>query len=94
MYKRQAAIEDMETADLLCVIYVTGIKNNELREKLLEINHPTVEKFERESTHSTRPRSSWTKCAPQPPWPLPNRPEEGSSRETRGKTTTAARKVR
>ena len=25
-----AAIEDMETADLLCVIYVTGIKNDEL----------------------------------------------------------------
>ena len=31
-----AAIDDMETADLLCVIYVTGIKNDELREKLLE----------------------------------------------------------
>ena len=25
-----AAIEDMETADLLCVIYMTGIKNDEL----------------------------------------------------------------
>ena len=42
-----AAIEDMETADLLCVIYVTGIKNNELREKLLEINNPTITKFDR-----------------------------------------------
>ena len=37
----------METADLLCVIYVTGIKNNELREKLLEISRPTIEKFDR-----------------------------------------------
>ena len=37
----------METADLLCVIYVTGIKNNELREKLLEISCPTIEKFDR-----------------------------------------------
>ena len=41
-----AAIEDMETADLLCVIYVTGIKNNELRAKLLEISRPTIEKFD------------------------------------------------
>ena len=37
-----AAIEEMETADLLCVIYMTGIKNNELREKLLEISRPTI----------------------------------------------------
>ena len=42
-----AAIEDMETADLLCVIYVTGIKNDELREKLLEITDPTIAKFDR-----------------------------------------------
>ena len=37
----------MDTADLLCVIYVTGIKNNELCEKLLEISRPTIEKFDR-----------------------------------------------
>ena len=42
-----AAIEDMETADLLCVIYVTGIKNDELREKLLEVTEPTIAKFDR-----------------------------------------------
>ena len=42
-----AAIEEMETADLLCVIYVTGIKNDELREKLLEITDPTIAKFDR-----------------------------------------------
>ena len=42
-----AAIEDMETADLLCVIYVTGIKNDELREKLLEVNDPNIAKFDR-----------------------------------------------
>ena len=42
-----AAIEDMSTADLLCVIYVTGIRNNELREKLLEISRPNIEKFDR-----------------------------------------------
>ena len=41
-----AAIEDMQTPDLLCVIYVTGIRNNELREKLLEISQPTIEKFD------------------------------------------------
>ena len=33
-----ASIKDMTTPDLLCVIYVTGIINNELREKLLEIS--------------------------------------------------------
>ena len=42
-----ASIEDMETADLLCVIYVTGIKNDELREKLLEVTNPTIAKFDR-----------------------------------------------
>ena len=42
-----AAIEDMTTPDLLCVIYVTGIRNNELREKLLEISRPTIKKFDR-----------------------------------------------
>ena len=42
-----AAIEEMETADLLCVIYVTGIKNDELPEKLLEITDPTIAKFDR-----------------------------------------------
>ena len=42
-----AAIEDMTTADLLCVIYVTGIRNNELCEKLLEISRPNIEKFDR-----------------------------------------------
>ena len=37
----------MQTPDLLCVIYVTGIRNNELHEKLLEISNPTIEKFDR-----------------------------------------------
>ena len=37
----------MQTPDLLCVIYVTGIRNNELREKLLEISNPTIAKFDR-----------------------------------------------
>ena len=42
-----AAIKDMQTPDLLCVIYVTGIRNNELRKKLLEISRPNIEKFDR-----------------------------------------------
>ena len=37
----------MSIADLLCVIYVTGIRNNELREKLLEISRQNIEKFDR-----------------------------------------------
>ena len=41
------AIKDMQTPDLLCVIYITGIRNNELRGKLLEISNPTLEKFDR-----------------------------------------------
>ena len=41
-----AAIEDMTTPDLLCVMYVTGIRNNELREKLMEISRPAIKKFD------------------------------------------------
>ena len=37
----------MSSADLFCVIYVTGIRSNELCEKLLEISDPTLEKFDR-----------------------------------------------
>ena len=40
-------IDEMSTADLLCVIYVTSIRSNNLREKLLEIANPTLEKFDR-----------------------------------------------
>ena len=53
-----AAIEDMETADLLCVVYVTGIKNDELREKLLEINNPTIAKFDRVVDSSNKGRDA------------------------------------
>ena len=54
-----AAIEEMETADLLCVIYVTGVKNDELREKLLEVNDPTIAKFDRVvDSFLTKPKSS------------------------------------
>ena len=42
-----AAIKEMQSPDLLCVIYVTGIRNNELREKLLEISNPTLKNFNR-----------------------------------------------
>ena len=42
-----AAIEDMDTTDLLCVIYITGIRDNNLREKLLEVHNPTIHKFNR-----------------------------------------------
>ena len=41
------AIEGIHTPDLLCVIYVTGIRNNNLREKLLEISNPMIDKFDR-----------------------------------------------
>ena len=37
----------MTTVDLLCIIYVMGIRNNELREKLLEISRPNIKKFDR-----------------------------------------------
>ena len=41
------SIDEMLTADLLCVIYVTGIRSNDLREKLLEVTNPTIKKFDR-----------------------------------------------
>ena len=33
-------IKGMDTSDLLCVIYVKGIRDNDLREKLLEVQTP------------------------------------------------------
>ena len=56
-----AAIEDMQTPDLLCVIYATSIRNNELREKLLEISYPTIEKFDSMVNSLSKPGSSWAK---------------------------------
>ena len=84
-----AAIEDMDTADLLCIIYVTGIKNNELREKLLEISRPTIEKFDRAVDSFDQAKKQLDEMRS----PAANRPEEDSSRRTRGKTTTAARRA-
>ena len=42
-----ASIDEMTTADLLCVIYVTDIRSNDLHEKLLEVTNPRIEKFDR-----------------------------------------------
>ena len=42
-----ADIKAMDTPDLLCVIYVTGIRDNDLREKLLKVQNPTLQKFDR-----------------------------------------------
>ena len=36
----------MDISDLLCVIYITGIRDNNLREKLLEVQNPTIAKFD------------------------------------------------
>ena len=37
----------MDTSELLCVIYVTGIRDKDLREKLLELQNPNIVKFDR-----------------------------------------------
>ena len=42
-----ADVDEMTTADLFCVLYVTGVRDNALREKLLEIQDPSIEKFDR-----------------------------------------------
>ena len=42
-----ADVDEMTSADLFCVIYVMGVKDNTLREKLLEIQNPNIEKFDR-----------------------------------------------
>ena len=42
-----ASIDKMTTADLLYVIYVTGIWSNDLCEKLPEVSNPTIVKFDR-----------------------------------------------
>ena len=41
-----ANIDRMSTTDLLSAIYVTGICSNDLCEKLLEMNNPTIETFD------------------------------------------------
>ena len=38
-------IKEMDTSDLLCVIYVTGIRDIDLRP--LEVQNPTIVKFDR-----------------------------------------------
>ena len=68
-----AAIEDMTTPDLLCVIYVTGIRNNELREKLLEISRTQPVQHGIKPTHPNNavmtrsPRAATTAAADQLP---------------------------
>ena len=42
-----AAVKDVDTTDLLCVIYVTGIRDNDLREKLFEVHNASITKFDR-----------------------------------------------
>lgn len=42
-----ASIDEMTSADLFCIIYVNGVKDNALREKLLEVQDPNIEKFDR-----------------------------------------------
>ena len=42
-----ADVDEMTSADQFCVIYVMGVKDNALREKLLEIQNPNIEKFDR-----------------------------------------------
>ena len=41
-----AAIKEMNTSGLLCVIYVTGIRDNDLLKKVLEIPNPSITKFD------------------------------------------------
>ena len=42
-----AFIDKMTSADLFCIIYVNGVKENPLREKLLEVQDPNIEQFDR-----------------------------------------------
>ena len=47
-------------ADLFRVIYVNGVKDNALKEKLLEVQDPNIEKILTGwSTPTTKPKSSW-----------------------------------
>ena len=37
----------MMPEDMLCVMYVRGVRSNELREKLLEVTEPSLVRFDR-----------------------------------------------
>ena len=43
----EANIAEMMPEDILCVMYVRGVRSNELREKLLEVTEPTLVRFDR-----------------------------------------------
>ena len=53
-----AAIKDMDTADLPCVIYVTGIRDNDLREKLLEVKKTPLPNLTASYIPLTMPKTS------------------------------------
>ena len=43
----EANIAEMMPEDMLCVMYVRGVRSNELREKLLEVAEPSLAHFDR-----------------------------------------------
>ena len=43
----EANITEMMPEDMLCVMYVRGVRSNELREKLLEVAEPSLVHFDR-----------------------------------------------
>ena len=43
----EANIAEMMPEDMLCVMYVRGVRSNELREKLLEVPEPSLARFNR-----------------------------------------------
>ena len=69
---------------------MTGIRNNELREKLLEISRPTIEKFDRVVDSFDQAKKQLDEMR-NPATTAATQQTKGSSKETRGKTTTAAR---
>ena len=60
-----ADIKDIDTSDLLCVIYVTGIRDNNLREKLLEAHNPTIVKFDRVMNSFDQAKKQLSEIKPQ-----------------------------
>ena len=54
----------MDTSDLLCVIYITGIRDNDLREKLLEVQNPTIQKFDRVVSSFTQAKKQLSEIKP------------------------------
>ena len=85
-----ADVDEMTTADLFCVLYVTGVKDNALREKLLEIQDPSIEKFDRTVDAFDQAKTQMADMKKPASASLSSRPKSTVKRDAKKPPRTAA----